>query len=127
MRRLTAMDRLAHRARIAAKATCGRSIPASMIYLADDNGKILKKLTDTPGYDAEGTINWKNNKIIYTSLASGDLDIWTMNTDGSGKKRLTTTEGYDGGPVFSRDGSKMAWRAFHPDTPEKVQTYRTTC
>ncbi len=98
--------------------------PGFDIYLADDNGKILKKLTDTPGYDAEGTINWKNNKIIYTSLASGDLDIWTMNTDGSEKKRLTTSEGYDGGPVFSRDGSKIAWRAYHPDTPEKVQTYR---
>ena len=30
------------------------------IYLATDDGKIIKKLTNTPGYDAEGTINWKN-------------------------------------------------------------------
>jgi len=98
--------------------------PGFDIYLADDHGVIIKKLTDTPGYDAEATINWKNNKIIYTSLASGDLELWTMNPDGSDKKRLTNTEGYDGGPVFSRDGTKMAWRAFHPDTPEKTQTYR---
>src|SRR5579862_2657047 len=55
--------------------------PGFDIYLADDKGKIEKKLTDTPGYDAEGTINWKNNKIIYTSMASGDLDLWTMNLD----------------------------------------------
>ncbi len=94
------------------------------IYLATDDGKIDKKLTDTPGYDAEGTINWKKNKIVYTSLASGDLDLWTMNQDGTGKKRLTTTEGYDGGAVFSRDGSKMVWRAYHPDTPEKMAKYR---
>src|SRR5579863_3366783 len=67
------------------------------IYLADDTGKILKKLTDSPGYDAEGTVNWKTKKIVYTSLASGDLDLWTMNEDGGGKKRVTTTEGYDGG------------------------------
>src|ERR1700726_1605324 len=50
--------------------------PGFDIYLADDKGKIEKKLTDSAGYDAEGTINWKNNKIIYTSMASGDLDLW---------------------------------------------------
>jgi Tol biopolymer transport system component len=98
--------------------------PGFDIYLATDTGKILKKLTDTPGYDAEGTVNWKTKKIIYTSLASGDLELWTMSEDGSGKKRITNAEGYDGGPVFSRDGSKMAWRAYRPDTPEKVATYR---
>jgi Tol biopolymer transport system component len=59
--------------------------PGFDIYLADDKGKIEKKLTDSPGYDAEATINWKNNKIIYTSMASGDLDLWTMNLDGTGK------------------------------------------
>jgi TolB protein len=29
------------------------------IYLATDAGKILKQLTNEPGYDAEATINWK--------------------------------------------------------------------
>ena len=52
------------------------------------------------------------SQIIFTSLASGDLDIWSMNTDGSGKKQLTNGLGYDGGPVFSRDGKKMVWRAY---------------
>jgi TolB protein len=98
--------------------------PTWDIVLAEDNGKIVKKLTDTPGYDAEATINWKNKQIIYTSLASGDLDVWTMKEDGSGKKQLTNTLGYDGGAVFSRDGSKMVWRAYRPDTPEKVATYK---
>lgn len=98
--------------------------PGYDIYLAEDNGKIIKNLTDTPGYDAEATINFKNKQIIYTSLSKGDLDIWTMKEDGSGKKQLTKTEGYDGGPVLSRDGTKMAWRAFHPDTPDKLSIYR---
>jgi Tol biopolymer transport system component len=98
--------------------------PGFDIYLADETGKIEKKLTEAPGYDAEATVNWKKNQIIYTSMASGDLDLWTMKTDGSGKQRLTASEGYDGGAVFSRDGSKMVWRAFHPDTPEKRTTYR---
>ena len=98
--------------------------PGFDIYLADDKGKIEKKLTDASGYDAEATINWKTNKIIYTSMASGDLDLWTMNLDGSAKKQITKTEGYDGCAVFSKDGSKIAWRAYHPVTPEKTKTYK---
>jgi Tol biopolymer transport system component len=98
--------------------------PTFDIYLATLDGKIVKKLTDTPGYDAEATVNFKTKKIIYTSMASGDLELWTMNEDGSGKKRITNTEGYDGGAVFSRDGTKMVWRAYHPDTPEKKAAYQ---
>jgi len=94
------------------------------IFLATDQGKIEKRLTDTPGYDAEATVNWKTGNIIYTSRASGDLDLWTMKSDGSGRKQITKTPGYDGGPVFSRDGKKMVWRANHPRTPEDLAKYK---
>src|SRR5215217_2375083 len=36
------------------------------IYLASDAGKIEKRLTDAPGYDAEATVNWKTGNIVYT-------------------------------------------------------------
>jgi Tol biopolymer transport system component len=98
--------------------------PTYDIYLATDDGKIEKKLTEAPGYDAEATVNWQTGKIIYTSLASGDLDLWTMKSDGSEKKRLTTAPGYDGGPVFSHDGKKIVWRANRPGTPELMQRYK---
>lgn len=88
--------------------------PGYDIFLATDGGKIEKKLTAADGYDAEATVNWKTNKIVYTSMASGDLEMWTMKPDGSGKKRITQTEGYDGGAVFSRDGKRVVWRANHP-------------
>lgn len=94
------------------------------IYLARDDGKILKKLTDAPGYDAEATINWKTKKIVYTSLESGDLDLWSMDLDGSNKKQITHDLGYDGGAVYSHDGKKLVWRANHPATPETTQRYR---
>lgn len=93
------------------------------IYLATDDGKIQKKLTSAPGYDAEGTVNWKTGKIVYTSMRSGDLDLWTMNPDGSNKRQITRTDGYDGGAVFSRDGTKLVWRANHPSTPETKKKY----
>jgi Tol biopolymer transport system component len=83
----------------------------------------VKRLTDAKGYDAEATVNYKTKKIVYTSLASGDLELWTMNQDGSGKKQITKSPGYDGGPVFSRDGKKIVWRANHPDAAG-LETYR---
>jgi TolB protein len=94
------------------------------IFLATDTGQILKKLTNTPGYDAEATVNWKKGKIVYTSLASGDLDLWTMRPDGSHKKRMTTSVGYDGGAAFSRDGKKLVWRANYPHTSETIARYK---
>ncbi len=98
--------------------------PGYDIYLAKDDGTIVKKLTETPGYDAEATVNWKTRKIVYTSMASGDLDLWTMNEDGSGKKQITNSEGYDGGAVFSRDGKKLVWRANHPGTTDLMKRYK---
>ncbi len=98
--------------------------PGYDIYLATDDGKIQKKLAGAPGYDAEATVNWKTGKIVYTSMASGDIDLWTMDSDGSAKKQITNVEGYDGGAVFSRDGKKLVWRANHPSTPETEKKYR---
>jgi TolB protein len=98
--------------------------PSYDIYLADGHGKILKQLTDSPGYDAEATINWRTRKIVYTSMASGDLDLWTMNLNGSGKKQLTHSLGYDGGAVFSHDGKTIVWRANHPADAAATARYK---
>ena len=94
------------------------------IFLATDKGEIQKRLTDTPGYDAEATVNWKTGTIIYTSLASKDLDLWTMKTDGSNKKQITKPEGYDGGAVFSRDGTQIVWRSNYPKDAAAMAKYR---
>lgn len=98
--------------------------PTYDIYLATDEGRILKKLTDQPGYDAEATVCWKTGRIVYTSLASGDLDLWVINSDGSQKRRITNRLGYDGGAVFSRDGKKLVWRAHYPSEPAGVAEYK---
>jgi len=97
--------------------------PGYDLIVADDDGANPKRMTTANGYDAEATVNFKTKKIVYTSLESGDLDLWTMNLDGSKKQQITKGYGYDGGAVFSRDGKKIAWRAGHPTTPETKQKY----
>jgi TolB protein len=97
--------------------------PTYVVYLATDDGKIIKKLASAPGYNAEATVNWKTGKIVYTSMQSKDLDLWTMDAEGAHKKQITKSDGYDGGAVFSRDGTQLVWRANHPIKPDDLQRY----
>ncbi len=94
------------------------------IFVADLKGKITKQLTNTPGYDAEGTVSPKGDKIVFTSMRNGDLDIYTMNLDGTNVKQITHELGYDGGACFSPDGKKLVWRASRPKTEEEVKEYK---
>lgn len=94
------------------------------IYVADLKGKITKKLTDSPGYDAEATISPKGDKIVFTSDRSGDLELWTMDIDGKNQKQITTGLGYDGGAFFSPDGKRLVFRASRPKTDEEVKEYK---
>lgn len=94
------------------------------IFKADLNGKIVKRLTKTKGYDAEATISPKGDKIIFTSMRDGDLDLYTMDLNGKHVKRITNTLGYDGGAWFSPDGTKILWRASRPTTPEEIKEYK---
>lgn len=94
------------------------------IFKADINGKIIKQLTKTKGYDAEATISPKGDKILFTSMRDGDLDLYTMDLNGKNVKRITNTLGYDGGGWFSPDGSKIIWRASRPGTEEEIKEYK---
>ncbi|OGB68118.1 MAG: hypothetical protein A2Y94_13340, partial [Caldithrix sp. RBG_13_44_9] len=93
------------------------------IFLANLQGTILKSLTDTPGYDAEGTVSPRGDKIVFTSLRTGDPEIYTMELDGSNQQRLTFEKGYDGGPFYSWDGSQIVFRASRPKTEKELADY----
>jgi len=84
----------------------------------------LTRLTETEGYDAEGTIAPDGSKILFTSTRSGDLELYEMNLDGSDVRQLTDELGYDGGAFHSADGEWIVWRSSRPETPEEVARYQ---
>jgi TolB protein len=94
------------------------------IYTAKRDGSDLRRLTNSPGYDAETTISRDGKQLVFTSMRNGDLDVYTMNADGTNVRQLTHELGYDGGPFFSYDGKKIVYRAQHPKTPEEVADYK---
>jgi TolB protein len=94
------------------------------IYTSTPDGKDIKHLTSTPGYDAEATISPDGKKIIFTSMRDGDLDLYVMDKNGKNVKRLTTELGYDGGAFFSPDGKQIVYRSFHPKTDAEIARYK---
>ncbi len=94
------------------------------IFVSDLNGNIVDTLTNDPGYDAEATVSPNGDKIVFTSLRSGDLELYTMDIDGSNVQQVTSGLGYDGGAFFSPDGSKLVFRASRPQTDEEIAEYK---
>ncbi|MCR9291541.1 MAG: M28 family peptidase [bacterium] len=108
--------------------------PTYELVVWDAKTGAYQKLTEVEGYDAEASYSADGNWICFASnrrAYSGELsdeeqklfevdpasamDIYLMRADGSGLRRLTDAIGYDGGPFFSPDGSKICWRRFSPD------------
>lgn len=85
------------------------------IFETDLNGKILRQLTNKPGYDAEGAYSRDGKLIAYChdngTKEKPDPNIYVMNADGSDKRQITNAPGYDGGPFISPDGKWIVFRS----------------
>ena len=122
--RYPAGDRIVYASTEAASDTCPPPPDRSKGYVwavyeaydlfeAMPDGSGARRITQTPGYDAEATWCPKGGKLVFTSARDGDLDLYEMSENGN-VKRLTSTPGYDGGAFYSPDCSEIVWRASRP-------------
>ena len=76
------------------------------------NAESLKTLVgDGKAYAAECSTSPDGRTLLYTTLESGDGDLYAMDLPTKKITRLTAFAGYDGGGFFSPDGKKIVWRA----------------
>ncbi len=68
-----------------------------------DNSSAAKKLTFGTGYYSDVCFA-ADGRIVYSSLESGNADLWRMNADGTQKQQLTTAASVDTHQTVSRDG-----------------------
>ncbi|MGZ8842247.1 MAG: protein kinase domain-containing protein [Pyrinomonadaceae bacterium] len=75
------------------------------IWIAPANDLSRGKQITSGKREGEFGLVWTpDNKVVYTSMVSGNVDIWIMNADGTNQKQLTTDPELDDTPVVSPDG-----------------------
>jgi TolB protein len=86
--------------------------PTMDIFEANPDGSGLRRLTDTDGYDAEGSYSPDGKQIVFCSKRDGNLELYIMDADGKNVRKLTNAPGcYNGGPFFSPDGKRVIFRS----------------
>lgn len=83
------------------------------IWVMNADGTNSTQLTSEPG-DRKADVRWSRDghKIAYTfgySPSGSGSDIWTMNADGSGKLNVTNNRLDNTSPVWSPNGSQVAF------------------
>lgn len=97
--------------------------PYMEIFEADPEGQDLKRLTNAKGYDAEGSYSADGKQIVFCSNRDGNLELYIMNADGTGVRKLTNARGcYNGGPFFSPDGKRVIFRSDRKEK-DRLQLY----
>jgi Tol biopolymer transport system component len=105
--------------------------PEFELYAFSEKSGRTTRLTNARGYDAEGSYSPDGQWIVFSSnrdaysrtLTAAEqkqleidpsyfAEIYIMRADGAQPRRLTNAVGYDGGPFFFPDGSRIIWRRF---------------
>jgi len=98
------------------------SVLPGLVAFASDRDKSIHIHTINPdGTDVRSTSDdnrtidglprWSpdGSRIVFSSNQSGNYQIWSMNADGSDRKRLTDLKGRSALPRWSPDGSKIVF------------------
>jgi TolB protein len=97
--------------------------PYMEIFEANPDGSGLKNLTNSKGYDAEGSYSPDGKQIVFCSNRTGSLELFIMDADGSNVRQLTRAPNcYNGGPFFSPDGKRVIFRSDRKEK-DRLQLY----
>jgi Tol biopolymer transport system component len=97
------------------------------IYIVNVHGTGVTNLTSPdrlpgqPGLNGDNIrCDWsaKGNVIAFTSNRPGNQEIYVMDADGTGLRRLTNATGSDANPAFSPKGDLIAFESNRDGTPE---------
>jgi Tol biopolymer transport system component/predicted Ser/Thr protein kinase len=90
-----------------------QSDAVSDIWSVSQGGSVRAARVTASQYKGASGLAWgPDGRIVYASSEGGNQDIWVMNGDGSGRRRLTFDEHDDMQPSMSGDGRRIAFVSY---------------
>ena len=89
------------------------AFPPSMNIVSYDlaTNQSTSLIDDPSHYVAEGSWSPDGRHVVYCSLATGSGDIYITDLQSGSTQCIIDHDGYDGGPFFSPDGKRIAYRS----------------
>jgi len=79
---------------------------------ATDAATAKRTTADASGLARPSGLSWTpDGKLVYSTIASGNADIWIVNADGTGSRQLTNDPAVDTGPEVSPDGRYIVFQS----------------
>ena len=88
------------------------------VWIAPSNDLSHGKQITSGQQEGDRGLAWTpDNKLVYTSLATGNMNLWIMNADGTNQKQLTTDAQPDDSPRVSPDGRYVFFNSLRGGLP----------
>jgi len=90
------------------KRLVGLSVVCILLLSADLAGSQTRTLA-VKWHNLEPAWSPDGQRIAFSSNRDGNYELYVMNADGSGQRRLTHNRPVDAGPSWSPDGKRLAF------------------
>ena len=104
------------------------------IWTMNPDGTDPRQLTFDPGEKTQPKWSPDGKRLLYVASGGTDdfgntlgQDLWVINADGSGIAKVTSFEGDDTDPVWSPDGSQIAFTSLRANDTPQVFIKDTAC